>query len=55
MLLNVASFTFNNLIIDGTLRIDPSFPKTTIKATNIWIRGGKLVAGYPEDTKRFDK
>lgn len=43
---NVDSFRFNNLYIDGTLRIEQnSADKRTILATNIWIRGGKLVAG----------
>lgn len=45
VVLNVAEFTFGTLIIDGTLKIDESIPHTTIKANNIWIRGGKLVAG----------
>lgn len=42
---NVDNFEFNNLYIDGTLRIDDTIPETTITATNIWITGGKLVAG----------
>lgn len=53
MMFNVDSFRFNNLIIDGVLRIDPNRPKSTIYATNIWIRGGKLAAGTKDAA--FDK
>jgi len=48
MVLDVADFTFGTLVIDGTLKIDDSIAHTTIKANNIWVRGGKLVAGIPE-------
>jgi hypothetical protein len=37
--LDVADFTFGTLIIDGTLKIDKSIDETTIRATNIWVRG----------------
>lgn len=55
MMFNTAEFRFNNLYIDGVLRIDPGQENSKIIATNIWIRGGKLAAGYEEETKRFDK
>jgi hypothetical protein len=48
VLLDVSSFTFGTLIIDGTLKIDDGIPLTKITANNIWIRGGKLVAGIAE-------
>lgn len=48
MVFNVAEFTFGTLYIDGTLKIDPNIPVTTIKANNIWIRSGKLLAGESE-------
>jgi hypothetical protein len=47
-LFDVSEFTFGTLIIDGTLKIDDSIAHTKIKATNIWIRGGKLSAGLKE-------
>lgn len=50
---NTASFTFGTLIIDGTLRIDDSIAHTTIRANNIWIRGGRLVAGQEDVTLRY--
>lgn len=54
MRFNVDSFRFNNLYIDGTLRIEESSAaKKTIIATNIWVRGGKLAAGLPDDNQRF--
>lgn len=43
------------MIIDGTLRITEEFDNIHIKATNIWVRGGKLVAGYEDASKRFSK
>ena len=45
MVFNIESFTFNNLIVDGLIRIDDSIDKTTIIANNIWVRAGKIVAG----------
>lgn len=52
---NVASFEFGTLIIDGTLRISEEFENVHIKATNIWVRGGKLVAGEENINKRYSK
>lgn len=50
MKFNVDSFRFNNLFIDGTLRIEESSAaKKTIYAANIWVRGGKLAAGLEGD------
>lgn len=45
MTFDVEEFTFGTLIIDGTLRISENFDKTHIKANNIWVRAGTLVAG----------
>lgn len=45
MIFNVASFKFGTLIIDGTLKFDSSIAQTTLEATNIWVRGGSLIAG----------
>lgn len=45
MLLDKPRVEFDTLIIDGTLKLDNSIPHTEIFANNIWIRGGKLVAG----------
>jgi hypothetical protein len=45
---NIETFTFNTLTVDGTLRIDDSIEHTTIYANNIWIRGGKIVAGLED-------
>lgn len=45
VVLNVAEVRFGTLIIDGILKIDDSLPETTIYADNIWVRGGKLMAG----------
>jgi hypothetical protein len=55
MVFNTESFRFNTLIIDGTLRIDDSIEHTTIYANNIWIRGGKIVAGKEDVISRFTK
>lgn len=45
MIFDVPNFVFGTLTIDGTLRIDESIAHVKITANNIWIRGGKLVAG----------
>lgn len=45
MILNVPSFTFGTLYIDGNLKLDPSQSEINITATNIWVRGGKLSVG----------
>jgi len=55
MIYNTAEFTFNTLIVDGTLRIDPSIPESKIIANNIWVRGGKIVAGGPETLNTYTK
>lgn len=43
--LNVDSLTVNSLTLDGTLRFDESRAQTTLSASYIWARGGKLAAG----------
>lgn len=48
MLLDTPTVTFGTLIIDGALKIDPSLAEVVINATNIWVRGGKLIAGTAE-------
>jgi len=55
MIFNTPEFTFNTLIVDGTLRIDPSLPESKIIANNIWVRGGKIVAGGPETLNTYTK
>lgn len=49
MLLDKPKVVFDTLVIDGTLKIDNSIPHTEIFANNIWIRGGKLVAGSADE------
>jgi hypothetical protein len=53
MIFNTATMTFGTLIIDGTLRISDNIPETHIIANNIWVRGGKLVAGNSGDLNTY--
>ena len=52
---DLTEFKFGTLYIDGILKIDTSNAVTTIKANNIWVRGGSLVNGenidYPPNNK----
>lgn len=43
------------MIIDGTLRITEEHDDIHIKANNIWVRGGRLLAGEENNNKRFKK
>lgn len=45
MVFNVPEFEFGTLIVDGTLLIDDNIDYTKIRANNIWVRAGKIVAG----------
>ncbi len=45
MKFDLPSFTFGTLVIDGILQIDSSLELTHIKANNIWVRTGTLMAG----------
>jgi hypothetical protein len=48
MVFDEPSFEFGTLIIDGTLKFDPSIEEITIRARNIWVRGGRFIAGTAE-------
>lgn len=52
---NLEEWEFGTLIIDGTFRVEEGFDNVHIKATNIWVRGGKFIAGNPGVGREYSK
>lgn len=53
MTYNLAEFSFGTIYIDGILKIDETMPEVKIRANNIWVRGGKIAVGGPEEARRY--
>ena len=48
MRFDLQEYTFGELVIDGIFKIDSPFPEVTIRANNIWVRGGEFKIGTKE-------